>query len=213
MARYRCEVCGPRRRTIQINLLRSKYCFRDLSPSIGSNRKSNITPCFRESFLSTSIANYRRPAESFDGITYRLSCLDLVAVMAEREIAVSHTTVMRWVLRYRARAVATSGGPAIARSGRRPVAQEKRVAVCRLTTGSRTIGGEGRSICVWLGLDMTCEARIWLQSACRDRLLAGRPVNLFLGRRPYAAAQSDRGRHDMLHSWGPLARIYGLMQR
>jgi transposase-like protein len=33
-------------------------------------------------------------------ITYRLSYRDLVAMMAEREIAVSHTTVMRWVLRY-----------------------------------------------------------------------------------------------------------------
>lgn len=33
-------------------------------------------------------------------ITYRLSYRDLAAMMAEREIAVSHTTVMRWVLRY-----------------------------------------------------------------------------------------------------------------
>jgi transposase-like protein len=33
-------------------------------------------------------------------ITYRLSYRDLEATMAEREIAVSHTTVMRWVLRY-----------------------------------------------------------------------------------------------------------------
>jgi hypothetical protein len=33
-------------------------------------------------------------------ITYRLSYRDLVAMMAEREIAVSHTTVMRWVLRF-----------------------------------------------------------------------------------------------------------------
>jgi hypothetical protein len=33
-------------------------------------------------------------------ITYRLSYRDLVAMMTEREIAVSHTTVMRWVLRY-----------------------------------------------------------------------------------------------------------------
>jgi transposase-like protein len=33
-------------------------------------------------------------------ITYRLSYRDLVAMMAEREIAVSHTTIMRWVLRY-----------------------------------------------------------------------------------------------------------------
>lgn len=29
-------------------------------------------------------------------ITYRLSYRDLAAMMAEREIAVSHTTVMRW---------------------------------------------------------------------------------------------------------------------
>ena len=33
-------------------------------------------------------------------ITYRLSYRDLVAMMAERGIAVSHTTIMRWVLRY-----------------------------------------------------------------------------------------------------------------
>jgi len=33
-------------------------------------------------------------------ITYRLSYRDLVSMMAERGIAVSHTTIMRWVLRY-----------------------------------------------------------------------------------------------------------------
>jgi transposase-like protein len=33
-------------------------------------------------------------------ITYRLSYRDLVAMIAERGISVSHTTVMRWVLRY-----------------------------------------------------------------------------------------------------------------
>jgi transposase-like protein len=33
-------------------------------------------------------------------ITYRLSYRDLVAMMAERGIVVSHTTVMRWVQRY-----------------------------------------------------------------------------------------------------------------
>lgn len=33
-------------------------------------------------------------------ITYRLSYRDLVAMMAERGVTVSHTTVMRWVLRY-----------------------------------------------------------------------------------------------------------------
>jgi transposase-like protein len=33
-------------------------------------------------------------------ITYRLSYRDLAAMLVEREIAVSHTTVMRWVLRY-----------------------------------------------------------------------------------------------------------------
>ena len=33
-------------------------------------------------------------------ITYRLSYRDLAAMMAERGIAVSHTTIMRWVLRY-----------------------------------------------------------------------------------------------------------------
>ena len=33
-------------------------------------------------------------------ITYRLSHRDLVAMMAEQGIVVSHTTIMRWVLRY-----------------------------------------------------------------------------------------------------------------
>jgi transposase-like protein len=33
-------------------------------------------------------------------ITYRLSYRDLVAMMAEWGIAVSHTTILRWVLRY-----------------------------------------------------------------------------------------------------------------
>jgi transposase-like protein len=33
-------------------------------------------------------------------ITYRLSYRDLVAMMEERGIAVSHTTIHRWVIRY-----------------------------------------------------------------------------------------------------------------
>ncbi len=33
-------------------------------------------------------------------ITYRLSYRDLVSMMAERGVDVSHTTIMRWVLRY-----------------------------------------------------------------------------------------------------------------
>jgi transposase-like protein len=33
-------------------------------------------------------------------ITYRLSYRDLVAMMAERRVVVSHTTILRWVLRY-----------------------------------------------------------------------------------------------------------------
>jgi len=33
-------------------------------------------------------------------ITYRLSYRDLVAMMAERGVAVSHTTILRWVLQY-----------------------------------------------------------------------------------------------------------------
>jgi len=33
-------------------------------------------------------------------ITYRLSYRDLVALMAERGLAVSHTTILRWVIRY-----------------------------------------------------------------------------------------------------------------
>jgi transposase-like protein len=32
-------------------------------------------------------------------LTYRLSYRDLVALMAEREVHVAHTTIMRWVLR------------------------------------------------------------------------------------------------------------------
>ena len=31
---------------------------------------------------------------------YRLSYRDLVAMMAERGLAVSHTTILRWVIRY-----------------------------------------------------------------------------------------------------------------
>ena len=33
-------------------------------------------------------------------ITYRLSYRDLVALMAERGVPISHTTIMRWVIRY-----------------------------------------------------------------------------------------------------------------
>jgi len=33
-------------------------------------------------------------------ITYRLSYRDLAAMIAEREIVVSHTTIMRWVFQY-----------------------------------------------------------------------------------------------------------------
>ena len=33
-------------------------------------------------------------------ITYRLSYRDLVAMMAERELGVSHTTILRWVIWY-----------------------------------------------------------------------------------------------------------------
>jgi transposase-like protein len=33
-------------------------------------------------------------------VTYRLSYRDLVAMMAERGISVSHTTIHRWVIRY-----------------------------------------------------------------------------------------------------------------
>lgn len=55
-----------------------------------------------------SIAIYRRRRFSSETIelcvrwyiTYRLNYRDLVAMMAERGIVVSHTTIMRWVLRY-----------------------------------------------------------------------------------------------------------------
>ena len=51
---------------------------------------------------------YRRrrfPAEDIERcvrwyITYRLSYRDLVEMMAERGVAISHTTILRWVLRY-----------------------------------------------------------------------------------------------------------------
>jgi transposase-like protein len=33
-------------------------------------------------------------------ITYRLSYRDLVAMMAERGVIVSHRTIMRWVIRF-----------------------------------------------------------------------------------------------------------------
>ena len=33
-------------------------------------------------------------------VTYKLSYRDLVAMMAERGVHVSHTTIMRWVQRY-----------------------------------------------------------------------------------------------------------------
>jgi len=33
-------------------------------------------------------------------ISYRLNYRDLVAMMAERGVSVSHTTIMRWVIRY-----------------------------------------------------------------------------------------------------------------
>jgi len=33
-------------------------------------------------------------------ITYRLSYRDLVAMMAERGVEISHTTILRWVIRY-----------------------------------------------------------------------------------------------------------------
>jgi len=33
-------------------------------------------------------------------ITYRLSYRDLVAMMAERGLDLSHTTILRWVIRY-----------------------------------------------------------------------------------------------------------------
>ena len=50
---------------------------------------------------------YRRryPAEVIElcvrwYLTYKLSYRDLSAMMAERDVAVSHTTIMRWVQRY-----------------------------------------------------------------------------------------------------------------
>jgi transposase-like protein len=38
---------------------------------------------------------------AYDGtITYRLSYRDLVEMMAERDIKVAHSTILRWVTRY-----------------------------------------------------------------------------------------------------------------
>ena len=55
-------------------------------------------------------------------ITYRLSYRDLAAMMAERDVIVSHTTIMRWVLRYvpeyERRRVASPDHLAYGRNGR-----------------------------------------------------------------------------------------------
>jgi len=47
--------------------------------------------CFPAEVIETCVRWY---------ITYRLIYRDLVAMVAERDVAVSHTTIMRWVLRY-----------------------------------------------------------------------------------------------------------------
>jgi transposase-like protein len=66
---------------------------------------------FSGGYMTAALARdpiYRRrrfPAEAIElcvrwYLTYRLSYRDLAAMMAERGINVSHTTILRWVLRY-----------------------------------------------------------------------------------------------------------------
>jgi hypothetical protein len=52
------------------------------------------TRCLNDQANCPSIYRRRRY------ITYRLSYRDLAAMMAERGIIVSHTTILRWVIRY-----------------------------------------------------------------------------------------------------------------
>lgn len=47
--------------------------------------------CFESETIELCVRRY---------LTYRLSYCDLAAMMAERGVAVSHTTIMGWVLRY-----------------------------------------------------------------------------------------------------------------
>jgi transposase-like protein len=50
-------------------------------------------------------------------ITYRLSYRDLVAMRAERGLPLSHTTILRWVLRYARRARAEPSSAAASAPG------------------------------------------------------------------------------------------------
>jgi len=57
-------------------------------------------------------------------ITYRLSYRDLVAMMAERGVEVSHTTILRWVVRY------VPEFESLERQGTRPVRRRPGPRVC-----------------------------------------------------------------------------------
>jgi transposase-like protein len=67
-------------------------------------------------------------------ITYRLSYRDLVAMMAEQGIVVSHATIMRWVLRHVPEY--ERGFARFARSAKSPGAWTRRP--CRFEVGATT---------------------------------------------------------------------------
>ena len=75
---------------------------RSLHAILGGNRGSQYPPL---AIGRDTIYRYRRfSAETIElcvrwYITYRLSYRDLAAMMAERDVIVSHTTIMRGVLR------------------------------------------------------------------------------------------------------------------
>ena len=65
------------------------------SPTIGTNRKSNLSPCFRENSSSLSIANNRGAAESLDGHTDgpRLFCSAAIQCLPAELFRFATTTV------------------------------------------------------------------------------------------------------------------------
>jgi hypothetical protein len=78
-------------------------------------------------------------------ITYNLSYRDLAAMMAERGVVVSYTTIMRWVIRY------APSSRSVGVGSRDPSAA--RGVLTRLTSQSRVTGtiftGRSISIPVW----------------------------------------------------------------
>ena len=89
--------------------------------------------------------------------TYRLSYRDLSAMMAEREVAVSHTTIMRWVRHYVGRA----------HTAHHRVSSRRRI--CWVTLGSILPNGE--SSCA------TCLANASEKSANNSPQLCHRPLS------------------------------------